>query len=816
MPPRAASALASDSAATQRRRQEQYAGTCKRAFAKAHAAGRASPKTPGEWGSLYVSVASNLVAQMRKRYGSSESTLLVSERASFRTGYGLFFTHAVVDGELMTKPGSAAYSHEDEGRAWKEFCRSTNRDDRPEAERAAEREAHARAVATLRDEKKGVAAENAFKRRAIALPPVGAAPQDAIARQGAALAARGVGGIFPERPDPAEPQADRPRGPEAIAKAVYANSYQLALGNGPGPRMRSWPRIEVPPPPRRAVENALLPEDPSRRCSVRMLGYAQSIEDIADRPGSALDFQDWVQTLGFCELSNGDVRELVRNVKHIAAELDRKPCDLSTDDLRDLAHPRGGSEVKHRLRMRAGLVPLAFGSYNSVWMLARDVAKAPLPFLSEDPSRIVFRLPLRDAMNTYASKEQAVDEVASMIDAAHAGFGVPVYATCLVSKDGVPVPETELRETSHRVCAVLYRGMLSCDQRLGGGVRLLDVKGAPPPFHPLRSYFEALNNSIWLMSLKRRINLDAKLANFIDTYTGLDAASRKGCVYAIDLDSTTYQRLPIGTDARETRSGDEQGWRPVYLYNALVISVQLRTQMRPEEYAELWWSWMREPLSTLLTQVRAARDARDDAYDAEFRDAAAFVGGLKWAGPLPGRDLPERPEIDNPREVTAWSAEAYAGYYLYGAYSKYLAPASDCCMRGRLQQHRAKPGDPGVVEREAREDVASWYKANYRTRFAPLLRFFADRRAADRKGAAALVDVMFEFANAPWSALVRTFVDVEPAAVTGIRRLKRWEPLMTGETAALRAAGLAYDDLPGWRALAIAAGGVRPEPEGPS
>ena len=151
MPSRPASApsLLADPASVQKRRQDQYAGTCKRAFEKAYA--QKQPTTAAEWGSLYVSVSSILVAQMRKRHGTGELPLPVGERTSFRIGYGLFFTHEVSENGLVAKQraaASAAYSHEDEGRAWKEFCKRTNRDDRPEAEQAA----HARAVATLRAE----------------------------------------------------------------------------------------------------------------------------------------------------------------------------------------------------------------------------------------------------------------------------------------------------------------------------------------------------------------------------------------------------------------------------------------------------------------------------------------------------------------------------------------------------------------------------------------------------------------------------------------------------------------------------------------
>ena len=73
---------------------------------------------------------------------------------------------------------------------------------------------------------------------------------------------------------------------------------------------------------------------------------------------------------------------------------------------------------------------------------------------------------------------------------------------------------------------------------------------------------------------------------------------------------------------------------------------------------------MRE-LKTLLVQLQ--NDEFQHAYDSSFRFAAAFVRNLKWAGPPPERDLPDQPEFDDPNDLNTWLAEAYAGYYIYGA-----------------------------------------------------------------------------------------------------------------------------------------------------
>ena len=55
------------------------------------------------------------------------------------------------------------------------------------------------------------------------------------------------------------------------------------------------------------------------------------------------------------------------------------------------------------------------------------------------------------------------------------------------------------------------------DRRIGNG-KVLILEDACLPLHPLRRYFESLNRAVWLMPLRRRLHLDTKLANFVDTF----------------------------------------------------------------------------------------------------------------------------------------------------------------------------------------------------------------------------------------------------------------------------------------------------------
>jgi len=740
--------VAADAQRLQTKKRDQYVSTLKRAFVLAYA--KTIPSTAAEWAALYVSIEARVAKSLRDKNDG------IGDRAAFQSGYGLFHTHELRNGALEKRHHPKVLDRTTEQQHWEAFCERTSRDARSEAQK----QAHKRAVNALRG--------------AAPIAPVQKHPK----RSAANASPRSVTAS-------AFPPAVSAHAELASTEAVFAYSYQVALGNGAvGPRMRTWPRFRVQEPPRSLIESTL-----ADGRLVRMNGRAHPFDRIADAtPGSAIAFREWVDHHGFLNLSNSDLRQLVHQVRSIAEEARKPVGDFFKSDLRSLACPRGRCSEEHARRLRAGLVPLAFGSFNSVWGLARDVKATPA-FVDEDPRTIVFRIPLRDAMRIACSEEQAVDEVCNVLDAAYAGFGVPIHGACLVTR--------ERDEPCHRACAVMTRAEVSCDRRLGNGRVLIGAKPVPP-LHPLRTYFESLNRAIWLMSLRRRLHLDTKLANFVDTFRDLDDGT--GGIFAIDLDSNTYKR--IGSDSAESSA---QGWRPVYLYNALLISVQLRMQLRSEEYDELWWKWMREPLQTLLVQLQGG----ERAYDPEFQSVAAFVRNLKWAGPLPERNLPDQPEFDDQNDLNAWLAEAYAGYYIYGAYSEYLAPGGDCCLKARIQQARDRHKGAAFAEQRARHDVAEWYKTNYRLRFAPMLRFFSDRRCASRAEAPMVVEVLFEFANATWDELVKSFVDVAPTAQ--MPRRKHWEPLVSEGMLAARAAAVEDDDLPGWRALASAASGVGPQ-----
>ena len=725
--------MTADSQRAQSRKRDQYVNTLKRGFALAFP--KKNPSTASDWAELFVSIEARIAKSLR------DPSDAIGTRAAFQSGYGLFYTHEVRNGALEKRRHKTLSDRGAEQQCWQAFCERTGRDARSEHEKLA----HKRAVETLKQPNK----PTPKKRSAVSTSPRSIIPC-----------------VFPTNVS---------KHPElATTGAVFAHSYQIALGNGNGPRMYTWPQFRVQEPQRALIETRLRDTQ-----SLRMRGCGQHFEASE----SAIAFYDWVQVHGFLNLSNGDMRELVKQARAPG----KSPTDLRTSDLKALKCPPKRCAEEHEQRLRSGLVPLAFGSFNSVWGFAKDV-KTCSAFLIEDMQAVVFRIPLRDAMRIPCSLEQAIDEAYNMLDAAHAGFGVPIRGMCLATH-GSETP-------CHRVCAVMTRAETSCDRRIGNGKTLI-TKTPLPPLHPLRRYFESLNRAIWLMSLRRRLHLDTKLANFVDTFK--DMQDGAGSIFAIDLDSSTYRR--IGSDSFES---SQQGWRPVYLFNALLISVQLRMQLRSEEYEELWWKWMREPLKTLLVQLQS--DEFQHAYDSSFQFAAAFVRNLKWGGPLPERDLPDQPEFDDPNDLNTWLAEGYAGYYIYGAYSKYLALGGECCLKAQFEQARQRYRGAAFAEERARSDFAEWYRVNYRLRFAPMLRFFADRRHADRAAAPRLVEVMFEFANAAWDDLIRAFVDVAPKAT--IPRHRRWEPIVSEGALAARAAVIESDDSPSWRALACAATGV--------
>jgi hypothetical protein len=255
-----------------------------------------------------------------------------------------------------------------------------------------------------------------------------------------------------------------------------------------------------------------------------------------------------------------------------------------------------------------------------------------------------------------------------MVDAASAGFGVPVYATCLVTSV-VNLPGTEdLHATNYRVCAVIQRCTMSADRRIGANLPPSIVQRDRAERVAAEAYFCALNNVIWCMSLKRRINLDVKFANLVDTYP-LEKLSNSADssvlprLFLIDLDSTTYRQLPgtrtsgAAEDANSKLkhlTPSDQGWRPIYLYNALIMSVQLRIIVSDQSiYHELWWDRVRRPLQTLLAQLKASEsETSANGYDEEYDCMCELVREIKWTGPLPSRELPDLPEIDNSPKTT--------------------------------------------------------------------------------------------------------------------------------------------------------------------
>ena len=794
LPRQPSAATATAARSVHETQQQQYAAALKHSFQ------RVLSKSPGitdaaGWAELYVKLEAQLAALARSGRGAVEDAVLLGERASFKAGYALWYSHTLDGGVLRPILGArAAYDREAEERAWVGFCVRTGRDSRSEAQVRAQ--AHAAAV--LREERNAPAPAPApaparAQRRGVKRPPVAAAEAPEAP-------------LFPLAPDTDAAALEAP-------VDVYADSFGRALAGG---AMRGWPRFHVPAPPRAVVDAAILAGS-----SVRVLGPTQTgVETV----GTQAAFAAWVERLGLNRLSGVDVRRLKEQREAVGA------CPYA------------------RARRDCALVPLDQGTYNSVWIYAPPEGTPPLSVAQAEalffpavaatmatrPESVVFRVPLaEDARKpTYSLLTQAADEIANMADAAHAGFGVALYAAAVIRSDAPARPRRRTEPASkpdaqerynYRVCAVLHRGTASCDRRVAAMGRLAQLRQEPQRRdwpQRVRAYFEAVNNAVWVMSLKRRLNLDIKMANLVDTFAqSKPFDGPPGSIFVIDFDSTTYHRLPLGEalDGSDEPDGEDeprpappeaQGWRPVYLYNVLVLSAQLRLLVTDAEtYHHMWWSWLRAPIATLLAQVRAG-----DGYDEEFRTIAAFVRDLKWTGSLPGRELPECSDVESPRATAARLAEAYVGYYMYGAYTGHLSSSGESNLQRRVESIRTQVRGLPDAARLEREAVAAWYDAQYRRRIAPLVRFFADRRDSDRASASSIVDVLFEFADAPWDQLVRTFVDAQPARRGGaaLRCNKEWQPLITGEKLAARVWSVPSGPSAAWECAAHLADAMEP------
>jgi hypothetical protein len=799
-------------AQARQREKEQYVATVHRAFARALSAlnSRDEEQTALLWAKTYVEVEKKLGNVVRTQSASARHFACgIEERNSFRTGFALWHTHkhAIssdgVPSILKRSPFDrvAHYNCEDEERCWRTHSANEKEqhrraaaivkaDEQQKRSRAEGASSSASSSAAPREQKEPEKRQRIQKHR-----PPSAAVNQLTKEMGRSAVS---GSPFPDKSVIA---LERERGEVLNSnKELFELSFERAVGNNQGASlpMRTYPLLQVPLPERGAVKRAL--DDG------RSVGVAPGVEYpplVVGEAESALQFADWVARNGLNSLTKAQVKAMRQSGQG-----------------------------------RANLVPINFGSYNSVWAVdassgglteeraAAVFFPAVASLVAKTPESLVFRIPLAETTEkvTYSSRAQAVEEVSSMVDAASAGFGVPVYATCLVTSV-VNLPGTEdLHATNYRVCAVIQRCTMSADRRIGANLPPSIVQRDRAERVAAEAYFCALNNVIWCMSLKRRINLDVKFANLVDTYP-LEKLSNSADssvlprLFLIDLDSTTYRQLPgtrtsgAAEDANSKLkhlTPSDQGWRPIYLYNALIMSVQLRIIVSDQSiYHELWWDRVRRPLQTLLAQLKASEsETSANGYDEEYDCMCELVREIKWTGPLPSRELPDLPEIDNPRMVTARLAENYAGYYLYGAYKNYLS-LGDGCLATRVGVLRQQCQDGRLNESTAKAGLASDYNARYRHRLAPLVRFFADRRDTDRETAAPLVDLLFEFADAPWSELVRQFVDVRQplSSKHAMRKYKTWRPLPMGDKLALQAWSIP-DGSPMWAQLASVAEGA--------
>ena len=382
----------------QKRRQDQYAGTCKRAFERPTP--RSSPPRPGGGRSTCRSRPSSSPRCASGTAPASSRSPLARGQAEI--GYGLFFTHEVSEGGLIAKQraaASAAYSHRRRP-SLEGFCKRTNRDDRPEASKP-----HARAVATLRAEtRRGRRA----RRQAPSSGDDGAqgrrkAVAASAAQRGGRAARRGVAGRR------ARSQGAAVRQGRGGRQGVYANSYQLALGNEQDPACAAGRASKCHP--RRATSRGAAASRPRQLLSARMQLRAADCRHCRPAGFGAGFAVGW--ELGFCDSNTAGARAGAQRQGPCRA-IEQEAVRSGQERRSESCVPTGQSHAAPSAAA-AGYTD-GFGSYNSVWMLARDVDKLWLPFLWKSRRG---RLPaaLADAMSIYASRDQAIDEVANLIDA---------------------------------------------------------------------------------------------------------------------------------------------------------------------------------------------------------------------------------------------------------------------------------------------------------------------------------------------------------------------------------------------------------------
>ena len=481
----------------------------------------------------------------------------------------------------------------------------------------------------------------------------------------------------------------------------------------------AFERTDTPPPPAKAprkaaceLERAEEPIDAGTRVGYRFLQapqkrYTFEASDCDSWRQWAAEVVDQDKVLRLVNTRDGAQRE---TVNASGAGISDRLLVLQGPD-------RTGKEWPEFEQV--GLKFLARGSFNVVFQHGRaPVASALgeiLPRVVRDNLALgncVLRMPM-----SWETLEDTVSELANMAEAAGCGYG-PLIAGAWVCKCNV--------HFRYKLFAVLQRGNADLSERLGYGSSDATPLSASPV--ALERFFQSLHRCVWQISANRCVFLDAKPGNFIDTFPrAMDSCA--GTVRAIDMDANSFRRLSPAP------APGSQGWRVVWLYNVLFVSVFLRATIQDDAIFWLWWGRIRKAVAHTLELLK-----RSDVLveDEDYQRARAFVSAAKWTGGFyMERELPAAEHGTEPEAV----ASAAVGFCTHYFHDSLYRMATAAIVRPMRKKRPARP--------------LEWYAKSWLPRMLPMARFFEQHMSPTAASAPLVVEVMRNFCESAREELLR-------------------------------------------------------------
>jgi hypothetical protein len=447
---------------------------------------------------------------------------------------------------------------------------------------------------------------------------------------------------------------------------------------------------------------------------------------------------------------------------------------LQTDENR--RHPSNEAQWPDKFASLQ-LAYVGHGSFNSIWTNKPGVNYDNSAFPYEvveylNAGKTVLRAPLpRHPARGWVSRQTAVAEMTNMATAALHGYGPYVYAMGWErSEDGA----------HYRLYSFLQRGAMDVEKRVSR------IQAAPPwAMDTLDLYFDRFLRAVWGYSSDRFVFIDAKLKNFIDSFSGPEVElveGARGTVRVIDLAGDGFRQMwTVPTSQADARI-NAQGWRPIWLHNVLVVSCAFRLNLPYDYFCKLWWNKVHAAVLRVRTELGRRRAFPDDG---EYSNAADFVRACKWTGPLyTGRWSPTdgkyveqtfpEPQVGNAPAAVAEECRRFATFYFHDVWHRYGFVNYATAVLNHLQ---AATADDKSATALKREKAAKEYDVYYVQKLVPMQRHFREHLGRNHESAPTLVHVMFQYCAMPEDELKKRYLLAQPPAAT-----MRFWPRMTSSS----------------------------------